>query len=230
VESDLSGGTGAESRGMRTTRVLAIYGSPRQGGSTDTLLDYFLHSAAHGPDERGPDEHRSCDIERIVLRELDILPCTACDGCRKSGRCVIRDDMTGLYEKLTTYDRIVCAFPVFFMGPPAIAKAFIDRAQALWIRRFAHGEKDRSVSGSERKGFLLSACGYKTDDREGEKRLFSCSETIVRAFFSACGVRYAGSLLFSGIEGPENLQSDRAIKETVSEAGKRWVGPTASRT
>jgi multimeric flavodoxin WrbA len=213
VGSDVPIGGSAEYGGIRKTRVLAIYGSPRQGGSTDTLLDCFLHALAQGP----------FDSERIVLRDLDILPCTACDGCRKSGICILRDDMTALYEKLTTYERIVCAFPVFFMGPPAIAKAFIDRTQALWIRRFVRGEKARSSNGTERKGFLLSACGYKTRDREKEKRFFSCSVTIVRAFFSACGVRYDGSLLFSGIEGLNDIEKDTSIKEAVTEAGKRWI-------
>ena len=212
MESGLHDSADSESR---VIRVLAISGSPRRGGSTDTLLDYFLGGLADS----------SYCIERVVLRDLDILPCTACDGCRKSGRCVILDDMTGLYEKLYTYERIVCAFPVYFMGPPAIAKAFVDRAQALWVRRFVHGEKAHAPEGAERKGFLLSACGYETDDRDRKERFFSCSVTVVRAFYSACGVRYDGSLLFSGIEGPEDLETDGMIKATVGSTGKRWIGP-----
>ncbi|MBN2322221.1 MAG: flavodoxin family protein [Spirochaetes bacterium] len=208
-------GVSAEPGGIRTARVLAVYGSPRQGGSTDTLLDFFLHGV----------EEATGDTERIVLRDLDILPCTACDGCRKSGRCILTDDMTGLYEKLVTYERIVCAFPVFFMGPPAIAKAFFDRAQALWIRRFVLGENSRPESSVERKGYLLSACGYVTADQKRKKRFFSCSETIVRAFFSACGVLYDGSLLFSGIEGPADIDKDPTLKKRVTERGRRWIGP-----
>ena len=201
--------------GSDPIRMLAISGSPRQGGSTDTLLDFFLRGAAAG----------GCVTERIALRDLDIGPCTACDGCAKNGRCVIRDDMSGLYEKLYTYDRIVCAFPVFFLGPPAIAKAFIDRAQALWVRRFTLGHVDGAAKAADRKGFLLSACGYKPAPEETQNRLFSCSETIVRAFFSACGVHYDGSLSFPGIEGPADLTRDGTIEKRVVDMGRRWVGP-----
>lgn len=196
-------------------RLLAIYGSPRKGGNTDTLLDYFLQGCRHS----------EFTIEKVVLRMLDIQPCTSCDGCGRTGRCVFEDDMTSLYEKLSDYERIVCAFPVYFLGPPAIMKAFIDRVQALWVRRFILKDMPGASTPLIRKGFLLSTCGYP-----GGERLFSCNTTIIKAFFSACGVRYSGSLVYTGLEGPHDVLESRDIKRAAIEAGREWMRQAVTRT
>ena len=136
--------------------MLAVYGSPRKGGNTSTLLDYFLEGVGGAGEPPGAAGYR---IERVHLRDLSISHCTECGGCAKTGVCVIRDDMSGYYDKLLSFERIVMALPVFFLGPPAIAKAFIDRAQSLWVRKYVLGIKpERSPDGgAKRKGYLLSA-------------------------------------------------------------------------
>jgi multimeric flavodoxin WrbA len=201
-------------------RLLAIYGSPRKGGNTDTLLDYFLQGCRLS----------DCTVKKAVLREFNIQPCTSCGECWRTGRCTIEDDMTPLYEMLVRYERIVCAFPVYFMGPPAIVKAFIDRAQALWVRRFVLRNMPEEKTEFGRKGFLLSTCGYRGDGRRSTERLFSCNITIIKAFYSACGIPYCDSLVYNGIESPRDLQRRSDIKREAIEAGGEWIGPAVTRT
>ena len=61
--------------------ILGIVGSPRKGGNTDTLVDTVLAGAAE------------CGAvsEKIILQELSIAPCRACNYCKKHGKC-IQDD------------------------------------------------------------------------------------------------------------------------------------------
>jgi len=183
-------------------RLLAIYGSPREGGNSDTLMDYFIESAAG----------LHYEIERVYLRDLNILPCTDCGGCDRTGVCILGDDMVGLYDKLLRYGRIVMAFPVFFLGPPSIVKAFIDRVQALWVKKYVLGA-GQDADGS-RKGFLLSVCGNKEPGN-----IFSCNIAIVKAFYSACGFRYSGALLYPGIDGPHDVRGREDIKRDTLHAG-----------
>jgi len=187
-------------------RLLSIYGSPRKGGNSDTLMDYFLEGA----------ERSQYETERVYLRDLNILPCTGCSGCEKTGECVLRDDMVRFYDKLFHYERIVMAFPVFFLGPPAIVKAFIDRVQALWVRKYVLGTVGEDKT--KRKGFLLSVGGYK----KGE-RIFSCNIAIVKAFYSACGFRYNGALLYPGVDGPDDVKGREDIKKDALRAGSEFV-------
>ena len=75
-----------------SVNITAIYGSPRKGGNTDILLQAFLGGLrAVGGSAR-----------EIFLRDLNIQPCTGCNGCAETGRCVLRDDMDLLYPLFET--------------------------------------------------------------------------------------------------------------------------------
>jgi multimeric flavodoxin WrbA len=187
------------------SNLLAVYGSPRKGGNTSVLLDYFLEGARES----------AYSIERVYLRELDFTGCTECGRCRKTGTCPVQDDMQPLYDKLLTYERLVISCPVFFLGPPALTKAFIDRFQAFWVRTYVLGKK----AGVKKKGYILSVCGFK-----GSEKIFSCNRRIVKAAFSACGYSYAGELFLSGIDHYGELKTREDISEKAMETGKMFVG------
>lgn len=187
--------------------LLALYGSPRKGGNTDVLLDQFLVGASGS----------KYVIERMYLRDLRFSPCTECDGCAKTGECTVHDDMDLLYGKLLGHERVVLAFPVFFLGPPAITKAFIDRAQALWVRRFILG-MGPVKGGVVRRGFFLSLAGFR-----GSGRIFSCSISMVRSFYAACGIRYAGELTMNGIDHRGDVEKHPDLLERAVEAGRGFV-------
>jgi len=101
----------------QSIRILGIIGSPRRGGNTEILIDEILKGAGEAGASTG----------KIALGELNIAPCRACETCKKAGRCVIEDDMTPLLEKMEQCDIWVMGSPVYFWGPTAQFKAFLDR-------------------------------------------------------------------------------------------------------
>ena len=188
-------------------RLLAIYGSPRQGGNTDTLLDCFLDGASAS----------SAAVERVYLRDLDYTPCTECNGCKKTGFCVIDDTLNPLFEKLLEYERVVFAYPLFFLGPPAITKAFIDRGQVLWVRKYVLGI-DPVKPGVERLAYLLSIGGFK-----GNENVFRCNKSILRAFLPVCGLIYAGELFTGGIEYKGDVKRNKELGKRARESGSDFM-------
>jgi len=102
-------------------RILALMGSPRVGGNTDTLVTELLRGA----------QGVGADVEKVVLNKLKIRGCQACDSCHKTGRCRINDDMQPLYDKLLDADVLVLGTPVYFWGPSAQLKPALDRWYAL---------------------------------------------------------------------------------------------------
>ena len=98
-------------------RVLGIIGSPRRGGNTETLVDEVLRGA----------EDAGALTEKVILSELDIAPCRACDACGKTGKCVQQDDMPALLEKMQHSQVWVLGTPVYWWGPTAQFKTFLDR-------------------------------------------------------------------------------------------------------
>jgi len=98
-------------------RVLGIVGSPRRGGNTEILVDEILAGAAEA----------GADTEKIILNELNILPCQACDACKDGGECVQDDDMSELLKQMERCRIWVLGTPVYWGGPSAQLKVFIDR-------------------------------------------------------------------------------------------------------
>jgi hypothetical protein len=99
------------------TRVLAIVGSPRRNGNTETLVDAVLSGAAEA----------GAQVEKALLRNLEVGPCLACDGCQRTGACVQEDDMAELLRKMQESQVWVLGTPVYWWGPTALFKAFLDR-------------------------------------------------------------------------------------------------------
>jgi multimeric flavodoxin WrbA len=63
----------------------------------------------------------------VILSELDIAPCRACDTCRRTGTCVQQDDMPAVMEQMMRSGVWVLGTPVYWWGPTAQFKAFLDR-------------------------------------------------------------------------------------------------------
>ena len=166
------------------TTILAIYGSPRRKGNTSLLLK----EAVKGAREAG------AAVEEIVLRDLKMSPCLEIYGCRKTGRCVIKDDFQPLYDKLLACRGVILASPVFFYTVSALTKIMMDRCQSLWVKRYwiektPFGQKDYL-----RKGIFISVGATKG------KRLFEGILLTVRYFFDALDAELWKALLYRSLD------------------------------
>lgn len=98
-------------------QVLGIVGSPRIGGNTEILVDEVLSGA----------KEAGASIEKVILNKLNINPCQACNSCYKTGQCIQNDDMAELLEKMILSQVWVLGTPIYWWGPTAQFKAFLDR-------------------------------------------------------------------------------------------------------
>lgn len=104
-------------------KVLILSGSPRKGGNSDTLCDEFARGA----------EQSGNEVEKIFVADKKIGYCKACYYCRDhGGKCIIKDDMASVLQKMIDADVIVFASPVYFYSVDAQLKALIDRTVARW--------------------------------------------------------------------------------------------------
>lgn len=98
-------------------KVLALSGSPRSGGNSDTLCDQFLKGAAESGHE----------TEKIFVCDRNINYCTGCGVCVDKGVCTQKDDMAEILAKMIAADVIVMATPVYFYTMNGQMKTLIDR-------------------------------------------------------------------------------------------------------
>ncbi|MEN8231485.1 MAG: flavodoxin family protein [Thermodesulfobacteriota bacterium] len=187
--------------------VLVFLGSPRKKGNSEVLTEALLEGVR---DEGGmPEIIRLCDLK--------ISPCISCGGCDKKGKCVVEDDMTPLYEKIISTDKIILASPIFFYGITAQAKAFIDRTQALWNRKRLLQRKGEWVDNPERKGFFISVAATR-----GAK-IFAGAILTMKYGYDAMGMQYAGEFLVSGPDKLGDMAKNEIKLAEAKEAGRNFI-------
>jgi multimeric flavodoxin WrbA len=103
-------------------KILGISFSPRAKGNTVAMLTKALEAA------RG----EGAETELYSIAGKNIQPCDGCWGCMKAGKCHIKDDTAGLFDKMLAADGLILGTPVYFWGMTAQAKAVIDRTIALY--------------------------------------------------------------------------------------------------
>ena len=97
--------------------ILGVVGSPRKKGNTHTLVSRILEGATA----------EGAATEPLFLNDLDIRECDGCHICWKGRQCSKKDDMNDIYPKIIQSDIIVFGTPVYWYGPTALMKCFIDR-------------------------------------------------------------------------------------------------------
>ncbi|MCS7199547.1 MAG: flavodoxin family protein [Caldimicrobium sp.] len=186
-------------------KVLAIHGSPREGGNTEILLNSFLEGVREAKGE----------VERVSLYKLKFSPCIECGECDHLGECVLKDDMEGLYRSYLEADLLVVATPIFFYCHTSYVQAFFERFQAFWARKYRLGLPH--PKGKTPKGLLLSLGATKG------KRLF---EGLIRTFKfvmdAGWGV-YVGGLFFRGIDKKGEILEHTDILNRANKLGYQVI-------
>ncbi len=100
-----------------TKKVLILSSSYRKGGNSDTLCDQFAKGAAEVGNE----------VEKIFVNDKNIAYCKGCGVCNTTHKCVIKDDMAEILDKMVSADVIVMATPVYFYSMNGQMKTLIDR-------------------------------------------------------------------------------------------------------
>ena len=97
-------------------KVLGISGSPRKNGNTDLLIQTVLQGA----------QANGLDTQFVSLFDLDIQDCNGCEGCAKSNKCIIKDDMRSIYALMEETDAVILGSPTYFYNVTGIMKNFLD--------------------------------------------------------------------------------------------------------
>jgi multimeric flavodoxin WrbA len=96
-------------RGGVCMNILAINGSPRgKNSNTDQLLIPFLKGAQEG----------GAIVEELYLSQKNIKGCQGCFACwvKTPGKCVLKDDMPELLDKVNAADVLIFGTPLYACG------------------------------------------------------------------------------------------------------------------
>lgn len=181
-------------------KIFAILGSPRKGNSESLLNEALKHC-----------DKNTHEITIINPCHLPISGCTACDGCKDTGECIIQDDMTEVYPFLKEAHRIIIASPIFFFGIPGQFKLLIDRCQCLWYEKYVL--KKTPSQEFKRKALLMLVGGMK----KGEIGV-TCAEATLKAFLRTIDVKEHKTLSYLGYDEPGAVLKNSSAIDDISKA------------
>jgi multimeric flavodoxin WrbA len=172
-------------------------GSPRKKGNTSLLVSEVLRGACAS----------GMRAEIVYLADQVIGECDGCHRCWEGATCPKTDDMLRLYSYVTESDAIVFGTPVYWYGPTALMKLFLDR-----FVYFNCPENRQKIKNTR----AVVVAPFEDDDRE-------TAEPLVRLFeksFAYLEMELFGTLLVPGVTKPGEVREKHEIMKKAFETGK----------
>ena len=178
-------------------KVLGIVGSPRRGGNTEILVDEVLRGAAEA----------GAQTDKVILSELNIAPCTACDACLETGECILQDDMAAVLEQMQGSEVWVLGTPVYWWGPTAQFKAFLDR----WYGA------DKVVQFAGRRSVVVIPLG-DTDETTARHTVGMLTDAITYT-----EMRLVATIVATGVMDPGDVRGSLQVLAAARRVGREAV-------
>jgi len=152
------------------------------------------------------------------LQKIKLGFCTHCAKCREPGAdtfCVLKDDMSNIYQKIIDSSAIIIGFPIYEGRESAQLSAFIDRWYCLPVAKLAG-----------KRAMVIGTWGYPSPDiydfiMENIINLLNARKIVTVEALSACGL----SGMLNGLDDKGKAMLLRFPKELKKayQAGKTLV-------
>jgi len=177
-------------------RILGVVGSPRKKGNTDVLVSRILAGA----------KSEGAKTDHLYLKNKVINPCNGCHTCWKGKDCNKKDDMNRFYPKIIQSDILILGTPVYWYGPTAMMKGFIDRF--VYFNCPEHRVKIRGKS-------VVIVIPFEENDIK--------TAAPVVEFFKRClnylEMDLAGEIIVPGVTKPGEVRSNQTMMEKAFQLG-----------
>ena len=156
-------------------KVIGINGSPRRTKNTATMLEHALKGAAA----------QGAETELIHLFDLKFTGCKSCFHCKRLGgnyigKCVLKDDLKEVLEKIFEADALVVASPIYYHDVTGAVRNLFER---LWFPGNLYSA-DGSIAYTKRmKVGLIYTMGVPNVDKFQYTSMFERHKSIFEQYF-----------------------------------------------
>lgn len=124
-------------------KIVGISGSPRKEGNTEILVHQALK----------PFYEKGWEVTEFFLSSKSINPCTGCEMCRSSGKCIIQDDdMEMLLNEFESCNALIIGSPVYYRNVSAQLKALFDRSYVTNDKKLLEGKLGGAIAVGRGEG------------------------------------------------------------------------------
>lgn len=174
-------------------KVVVIASSPRKNGNSNAIVRAFVR----GAEEAG---HR---VEVVSLVDKNMEFCRGCMVCNETNKCVIRDDVEEILDKMQGADVIVFATPVYYYCVSGQLKTFFDRTSPLFNAKYQFTDV-----------YLLASAA------ENLQETVAGTERAVMGWIDCFpGTRLVKTVFAGGVDAVGDIEGHKALQEAY-ETGK----------
>lgn len=189
-------------------KIIGIVGSMRKSGNTLRLMEEAIKPFA-----------KKAEVNIIELNQLDFSGCIGCEGCSKSYRCVLKDDLTPIYALLDEADGFILASPTYFYNITSKMKAFIERLYPYQIFDDENRHIWTSVFESQqiKYGMTIAIC-----EQEDVKDMGFTSNAMSMPL-EGLGIRVVENVKVLNLFGRQEADQDQVALKSCKDAGEKLL-------
>ena len=132
------------------SKIVAVISSPRKGANSETIVNAMV-AAAKG---------KGHDVKVFNVAELkDRRGCIACMGCKKAGRCVLKDEITPIIDAIRDADGVILSTAVYFGQPTGQYRLLEDR-----FFSFIDGSFTPNIAAGKKLAVVVTAGSAGADE------------------------------------------------------------------
>ena len=183
-------------------KILIINGSPRRSKNCSQIIENITKKL---------DENK-LNYEVLNIYKMNIDYCTACGYCDRTGKCVIKDDMTTLYEEFDKSIGTIVVSPMFFQSISTKVKTLVDRTQAFYSSKYILKKPSLDVN-KERRGMFIAVGGQPKYENQ-----FLGGQLVMDLFFKCINTKLVSNVYMSNSdEMPynENIEFKKELDKAV---------------
>lgn len=182
--------------------ILALTGSPRKGGNTETLVKAIIEGA----------ENKGANVNYYDLSQLSISGCRACMYCKSNdGNCAVKDDMIVILDHMLNADALILGSPIYMWQMSAQTKLFVDRLFALL-------NPDFSVKFKTSLPLVLAYTQGQVDTNMF-KQYFDMNAKL----FEFLKFKVVDTIVCGGCVGKKDIEKNQVLLSNAKEIGQNLV-------
>lgn len=192
----------------KQNKILIINGSPRRSKNCSKVIENITKKL----------DENNLSYEVLNIYKMNIDYCTACGYCDRTGKCIIKDEMTPLYEEFDKSIGTIVVSPMFFQSISTKVKTLVDRTQAFYSSKYVLKQPSLDTK-KERRGMFIAIGGQPEYENQ-----FLGGQIVMDLFFKCINTKLTSNVYMSNsdevpYEENKEFQNklDNAIKNYVKE-------------
>lgn len=165
----------------KLNKILIINGSPRRSKNCSKIIENITKKL----------EENQLNYEVLNIYKMNIDYCIACGYCEKTGKCVLKDDMTPLYEEFDKSIGTIVVSPMFFQSISTKVKTLVDRTQAFYSSKYILKQPSIDTK-KERLGMFIAVGGQPKYENQ-----FLGGQLVMDLFFKCINTKLISNIYMS---------------------------------